>query len=192
MEGEKYRSLEITPPVTVNLSEAAYIFADAQPKTVRAVIKCNTNAVNGKLSLALPEGWRSEPASIDFDIRGKYREQTAEFRVFPATQAFTGTLKARAEVGGKTYSNGLLRIDYNHIPVQTLFPRAEAQLVRLDVQKRGNLVGYIMGPGDDVPASLQQMGYQVKLLGNDEITLDTLKNTMLLLPGFAPIIPTKG
>jgi hypothetical protein len=60
-------------------------------------------------------------------------------------------------------------INYPHIPVMTLFPRAEAHLVRADVKRAGSRVGYVMGSGDDVPSALEQMGYQVTLLSDDDI-----------------------
>jgi hypothetical protein len=61
-------------------------------------------------------------------------------------------------------------IDYPHIPVQVLFPRSDARLVRADIQTRGERVASIMGPGDEVPAALEQMGYRVSLLDDDDLT----------------------
>jgi hypothetical protein len=53
-------------------------------------------------------------------------------------------------------------------------PAAEAKVVRADIQKRGQLIGYIPGAGDDVPQSLEQMGYQVKLLSPADVTPENL------------------
>ena len=55
-------------------------------------------------------------------------------------------------------------IDHAHIPVQTMLPPAEVKLVRAEVLHRSHRVGYVQGPGDDVPEVLQQAGYQVMLL----------------------------
>ncbi|MEJ7664191.1 MAG: hypothetical protein WKG07_34020 [Hymenobacter sp.] len=39
-----------------------------------------------------------------------------------------------------------------------------APLVKLNVQRRGQQVGYLMGAGDEVPEALRQLGYTVTLL----------------------------
>ena len=49
-------------------------------------------------------------------------------------------------------------------------PPAEAKLVRADIQTTGQLIGYIPGAGDDIPAALQQIGYTVKVLGDGDVT----------------------
>jgi hypothetical protein len=54
-------------------------------------------------------------------------------------------------------------------------PAAEAKIVRADIQKKGELIGYIPGAGDDIPQSLQQIGYNVKILDGAEITAENLK-----------------
>jgi hypothetical protein len=54
-------------------------------------------------------------------------------------------------------------------------PAAEARIVRADIRKKGDLIGYIPGAGDDIPQSLQQIGYNVKVLDGSEITAENLK-----------------
>ena len=53
-------------------------------------------------------------------------------------------------------------------------PPAEAKLVRADIRQKGELIGYIPGAGDDVPQSLRQIGYKVKMLSEPEITAKNL------------------
>jgi hypothetical protein len=47
--------------------------------------------------------------------------------------------------------------------------------VSLDLAIRGRQVGYLPGAGDNVPASLQQMGYDVTMLTAAELQTDRLK-----------------
>jgi hypothetical protein len=58
--------------------------------------------------------------------------------------------------------------------VQTLMPPAQAKLVRADIRKKGDRIGYIPGAGDDIPESLRQIGYSVKILSEPEITAKNL------------------
>jgi hypothetical protein len=53
-------------------------------------------------------------------------------------------------------------------------PPAEVKLVRADIRKKGDRIGYIPGAGDDVPESLQQIGYTVKVLSEGDITAKNL------------------
>src|SRR5690606_757965 len=57
-----------------------------------------------------------------------------------------------------------VRIEYPHIPAQTLFPPAEAGLVKGDIRAGKEKIGYIMGAGDMLPGHLREMGYAVTLL----------------------------
>ena len=88
-----------------------------------------------------------------------------------------------AEVEGKTYGRGLTRIEYPHIPIQTLFPPAEVKLVRFDLRKTGTHIGYIAGAGDDVPAALRQVGYDVTLLSDDMLAAGALSRFDAIVVG---------
>jgi len=74
-------------------------------------------------------------------------------------------------------------IDHAHIPIQTVFPEVEATVLRLDLRREGESVGYIMGPGDEVPAALAQMGYQVTLLDDDELASGDLSRYDAIVAG---------
>jgi hypothetical protein len=95
----------------------------------------------------------------------------------------SGTFEVEADVGGKKANQGLITIQYNHIPPQTMLPRATGKLVRLDLTKNGKTVGYIMGAGDEVPTALRQMGYQVGLLSDDDLANRDLATLDVIIAG---------
>jgi hypothetical protein len=66
-------------------------------------------------------------------------------------------------------------IDYPHISTQTLYPDAIGKLVKLDIKTKGKNIGYIMGSGDEIPQSLEQIGYKVTLLKDNDITAENLQ-----------------
>ncbi|MBO2008894.1 PIG-L family deacetylase [Hymenobacter negativus] len=184
--GELYQSLAVVPPVAVNLPAArAYVFADAQPKTVPVTLRAGRAGVAGTLALTLPAGWTSTPASQSFALAAKDAEQTVEFRVQPGPGVAPGKteLRAVATVAGQSYSRGIQTIQYPHIPTQTLFPEAVAPLVKLELRKRGQNVAYLMGAGDEVPEALRQIGYHVTLLEPKDLTAATLKQYDALVVG---------
>ncbi|WP_303310728.1 PIG-L deacetylase family protein [Hymenobacter sp. BT730] len=184
VEGEKYRPLTIVPPVAVNIGGHAYVFAENKPKTVPITLKAGQADAKGTVALQVPAGWKVEPASIPFDIKNKDEERTVEFRVQPTnSQQSTGQLRAVATMNGQAYSRGIQVIAYNHIPTQTLFPEAVAPLVKLDLMRRKQDIGYLMGAGDDVPDALRQIGYNVTLLKPEDLTAERLRRFQAVVVG---------
>ncbi|MBW3129918.1 PIG-L family deacetylase [Hymenobacter profundi] len=182
--GEQYQPLAVVPPVAVNIAGKAYVFADNQPKTVPVTLVAGKDNVRGNLTLQVPAGWQVEPASVPFELKAKGAEQLVQFQVKPTNSTNSeGQLRATASVDGQTYTRGLQTIAYPHIPTQTLFPEAVAPLVRVDLAKKGNNIGYIMGAGDEVPEALRQIGYTVSLLNADEVTPETLRRFDAVLLG---------
>jgi hypothetical protein len=54
-------------------------------------------------------------------------------------------------------------------------PPAEARVVRLALERRGQRLGYLQGAGDQVPAGLRQVGYTVDEITVDDLTPEALK-----------------
>ncbi|MDO6390193.1 PIG-L family deacetylase [Pontibacter sp. BT731] len=175
VEGEQYRPLAITPPVFVNISEKVLMFAAQEPKPVHVLVKSGKAGIKGHVALQLPKGWRAEPTQVAFDLEQNGAEQLVRFMVHPPKGQQEVELKAVATVGGKPYTRGLNLIQYSHIPTQTTFPEAVTKAVRLDLKRNGEQIAYLMGAGDDIPASLQQIGYNVTLLKDEDITDQNLK-----------------
>ena len=172
--GEVQRPIVISPPVFVNVADSVFVFATNDPKPVSVRVTAATGAVRGELKLVVPQGWEVSPASIPIDLKAADAETAATFSVKPPNQNSQGTLRAIVSTEGRDYSLERVRISYPHIGVQTLMPPAEAKLVRVDIRKKGDRIGYVPGAGDDVPESLRQIGYSVKTLSEPEITAKDL------------------
>ena len=172
--GEPPRPLVIAPPVFANVVNSVFVFPTNQPKPVSVHVTAATGPAKGELKLAVPKGWKVSPASIPIDLKSADAETTGTFTVKPPDQNSEGTLRAIVSIDGRDYSFERVRISYPHIGVQTLMPPAEAKLVRVDIRKKGDRIGYIPGAGDDVPESLRQIGYSVKILSEPEITVKNL------------------
>ena len=173
--GEVRQDLVIAPPVFANLPNSVFVFADEKSKTVQVPVAASTGAVRGQLKLEAPKGWRIEPASVPIDLKSADAEMFGSFTIHPPPNPGEATLRAVVTVDGRDYSFARERISYQHIGVHILMPPAEAKIVRADIKKKGELIGYIPGAGDDVPQSLQQIGYNVKMLDPSEITAENLK-----------------
>lgn len=175
VKGELWRPVEVVPAMSLNLSESVVVFSDAKSKSVSVLAKSNSgHQLKGEISLELPKGWRSEPARQAFELASRGDEKSISFTVFPSNEETTSTLKAKAIVGGQKLDQSMQIISYDHFPIQTLLPPAEAKLVRIDLKKAGGVIGYIEGAGDQIPAALRNMGYEVFEMKNDEVTPENL------------------
>ena len=172
--GEVRQPLVIAPPVFAKLSDNVFVFPTSQSKPVSVQVTAATGPVKGQLKLALPQGWEVSPAFVPIDLKTADAETVATFTVKPPNQNSEGVLRAVVSTDNRDYSFDRVRISYPHIGVQTLMPPAEAKLVRADIRKKGDRIGYIPGAGDDVPESLRQIGYSVKILSEPEITAKNL------------------
>jgi hypothetical protein len=173
--GEVRQNLVIAPPVFANLQNNVFVFGDDKPKTVQVRVAASTGAVRGQLRLDAPEGWRIEPASIPVELKGPEGELFATFTIHSPPGRGEGNLRAIVNVSGHDYSFARERISYSHIGDHTLMPPAVAKIVRTDIRRKGDLIGYIPGAGDDIPQNLQQIGYTVKILEGSDITPENLK-----------------
>jgi hypothetical protein len=81
------------------------------------------------------------------------------------------------------YDSNTKTIKYDHIPTITYFSKAKANLLKLDVRIAGKKIGYVAGAGDKVPEALQQMGYDVAMLKENDLTEDNLKQYDAIITG---------
>jgi LmbE family N-acetylglucosaminyl deacetylase len=181
--GEVYQPLVVTPPVFATIAQEVYMFDDPSPKKVAVTIKAGKDQCTGEIALDLPAGWKATPASIPFTIAQKEAELTVEFQLSPPADAQEATMKALVKLDGKQYDKSFGLISYSHIPAQVFFPDAVAKVVKLDLQKKGTNIGYIMGAGDLIPMSLRQIGYQVTILEDQDITPEKLRQFDAVITG---------
>ncbi|ASZ12806.1 PIG-L family deacetylase [Chitinophaga pendula] len=186
VKGELYESLVIAPPVVATLATPVWIFTDTKAQVVPIKLKAMTTGAKGAVTLRLPHGFSAQEQTQPFELSGKGDEKEIRFHVAPAkingankTDSFTVVIN----VNGKEYTQSILQINYDHIPSITLFPTAQGKLVTVSLQHNGNKLGYIAGAGDKVAAALQQVGYQVSLLGEKEIMDGSLQQYDAIITG---------
>lgn len=182
-QGELYEPFEIVPKLTSTLTDQVYIFNDQSGKHIPVQVEAHANEAGGSLSLNLPEGWTSIPESINFHIARKGDSKTYFFQVTPPSEESTGSLTPVIRSEGKTYTRELVDINYAHIPRQRVLLPSEAKIVRLDIDKAGENIGYIMGAGDEVPESLRQIGYVVIPILPEEISAANLDSFDAVVTG---------
>jgi LmbE family N-acetylglucosaminyl deacetylase len=183
VKGEIYRPFEILPPATVNLSGKTYVFSGGAGRKLKLVVKANEKDVSGTLHIHVPEGWEVSPKEMKFSLGARDEEAVMETMLIPPSSGGDGKLTATLGIGSKSYDRSITRIAHDHIPDQFILEKAEVSLVTIDVKKAGTSIGYIPGPGDDIPASLEQIGYMVTALTDEALSGGDLSKYNAIVTG---------
>jgi hypothetical protein len=183
VKGEVYRPFEVLPPATIAFSEKSLLFPDDKPKRIFLRIKANSGNLNGIAKLIVPDGWKSTVAEKPFSIPSKGEEFIFDTEITPSKGQANVKLKALVNIEGKEYSCSMKRIEYDHIPYQFILSEAEVTMVRGEVKKKGKKIGYIPGAGDEIPESLEQMGYDVSILNDEVLKVLDLSNYDAIITG---------
>ncbi|MCH4553514.1 PIG-L family deacetylase [Aestuariibaculum lutulentum] len=173
-KGELYRPFEIIPEASAKITEKVIIFDNGHEHNITLVVKAGHHNLKGSAEICHPENWKVYPEKQDVNIANKGEEQILTFTIIPPKNQDEGYISPIIHIGDKTYTKELIEINYEHIPYQTVLLPSESKVVRLDIKKHGENIAYIAGAGDVVPESLEQIGYQVRVINPEDITRETL------------------
>ena len=174
VKGELYRPLEVLPPVTIGLADKVMIFRDSTAKQLLVTIKANAAGVSGNLVISNIDGWKVSIADPAFTLANKGDEARIPVMISRLPGGADQKLQITASVNGNSYGKSIRRLEYDHVPYQVMLSDAKVSLISIDLKKRGKNIGYIAGAGDDVPASLTQVGYNVTMLTDDMLASGNL------------------
>jgi len=168
--GERYRSVEIAPPVSVKPATKVLMLPRGEARSVTVRLAAATLPVAGVLRLEAPTGWTVTPATIPFTF-DKTPTLDLSFRVQPPAREprppAEARLRAVADVQNAHLAQGVEHIEHSHIPIQAVLVPSEIHAVALPVEIQGKTIACIPGPGDEVPSMLQQIGYDVTVLPDE-------------------------
>jgi LmbE family N-acetylglucosaminyl deacetylase len=181
--GERLRSEQIVPQVAVSFLRPSLIFADASAKTVSVRLHGNEAALEGTVTLETPAGWAVSPASAPFQIARRGQDLTVNFELTPPQQDAGGKVAARVRIGGTLIDRGMQQIEYEHIPIQMVYPEAVLRVERVNLTLLSKNIGYVMGAGDTVPEALEQIGAKVTLLSETDLASGDLSRFDAIVTG---------
>lgn len=176
VRGESRRALLVIPPVSLTLVRDVQLFSPESDRTVEVEVNAYRLDQTGTLKLAAPAGWTVAPESQPFHLAAVGDHVRLAFTVHAPSLPGTAAITAEATVGGHTYNTTRQEIRYDHIPFQLLQPPARLKAVCLDLQIRGQNVGYLPGAGDKTVDALNAMGFHVTTLSGADLTPERLRS----------------
>jgi hypothetical protein len=178
-DGYAMETLDVLPPVGVEVSPALIVVPPGPPRTVTVGVRVASHgaaAGRASVSLEVPQGWTASPATADVALGAGAHDRLQQFEVsVPALATGRWRFSASAAVGGRRYTSSYRVIRQRGLPVRYVVSEAEGTVAAVDVHVPADLrVGYVMGVGDEVPAALAQLGARVTMLGPDALASSDL------------------
>ena len=166
--GTVYEPLVVAPAISVAVSPAAGVVPLTE-KTLLVTAKVRSNvkgAAEGSVRLELPAGWTAAPERAEFSLGKDGDEAEIPFVVTPGKMAETAyTMTAVASFAGKEYREGYKTVGYAGMLPGNLYRPATYTARGVDVKVAPGLrVGYLPGTGDEVQASLENLGVHATTL----------------------------
>jgi len=189
VKGELYQPLDIIPEATVMTSPDLLMLPHGEKTPRSATVQVTANkALAGRLDLELRSAARNQVQRDSAFSLGRNLSRSYTFPVSPAPRRFTGKTFEYASArmqppAGWDATLAMRSIRYNHIPAIRYFVADPLPVIHLDLKVRGKKIGYITGAGDRVPQALEQMGYEVTLLGEKELARMNLSTFDAILSG---------
>lgn len=179
--GEQRRLLTVAPAMNVTISPRIGVIPIAASQAafdVNVTVSNNVKGnVTGKVRLKLPQGWTAAPAESNFSYTHEGEVGNFSFKV-SVPQVAPGAdykVQAVAEYNGREYVEGYQVIAHRDNEPRHLYRSATMEVRGVEVKVAPNLtVGYVMGVGDEIPKSLEQIGVKVAMLGENDLAKGNL------------------
>ena len=182
-KGELYQPFSILPEATASFKDKVIVFSNGEPKEIPLTIKAHKDNVEGEVTLSMGMGWQVDRKTRPFKIAKKGDQQIIRFQLTPPLTENEDQIVPTIRIDGREINKELIVIDYDHIPKQSVLLPLEAKVVRLDIEKIGDQIGYINGAGDEIPKSLEQIGYKVTVIDPKTIQSGSLKKYDAIVTG---------
>ena len=179
VKGEVYQPLTVLPAVTGRFEPEVLVLNSNNAKNFDVITKKQSRLTNGVKTAITNTG------SVNVKLDGNFSNGTytyAASRSNPNLQISNAQLVFDNN-GKKEEAKELRTIGYDHIPRIDYFISPKLKFVVADIKTVGKKIGYIEGAGDKVPEALTQMGYDVVMLRERELTRAYLKQFDAVITG---------
>jgi LmbE family N-acetylglucosaminyl deacetylase len=186
-QGTVYEPLVVAPAISVAVSPSAGVVPLTE-KTLMVSAKVKSNvkgAATGTVKLELPKGWTASPEKAEFSLGKDGDSVDVPFVVTPMKMAETAyTMTAVASYDGKEYREGYKTVGYAGLLPANLYRPAAYRARGADVKVAPGLkVGYLPGTGDEVQASLENLGVHATTLTMSDVAAGKLSGYDVVVLG---------
>lgn len=184
VDGELYSQVKIAPPAVINIEKELYFFNGTSSKEIKVTVQSFKDNLSGKVFFNINNGWKIEPAAIDFYNMNKNQKKDFFIKITPNQSAFQSEITAKVSIDGREYTKQIIRKQYKHIMPQTIFQDSKALLQSYDLTKtKLKKIGYISGSGDLIPNFLSDLGFDVVIFDDKQFNQNQLNQYDAIITG---------
>jgi len=189
VKGELIQPVQFVQPLLINVSPSLLIFSDndtISSRKIRVSLQAK-RPLPGDLKPFLISGNDEFKMPVISGGMQGMQQQTVAYDIKKSQLPLNGRQSFRARVNGdalpKPQYHALRKISYDHIPEIYYHFADQATVLRIDLRIASKRIGYIEGAGDRVPEALEQMGYEVSILKESDISMPSLLQFDALVTG---------
>lgn len=184
IDGELYSQVKIAPPAVINIEKELYFFNGTSSKEIKVTVQSLKDNLSWKVFFNINNGWKIEPAAIDFYDMNKNQKKDFFIKITPNQSAFQSEITAKVSIEGREYTKQIIRKQYKHIMPQTIFQDSKALLQSYDLTKtKLKKIGYISGSGDLIPNFLSDLGFDVVIFDDKQFNQNQLNQYDAIITG---------
>lgn len=184
VDGELYSQVKIAPPAVINIEKELYFFNGTSSKEIKVTVQSLKDNLSWKVFFNINNGWKIEPAAIDFYDMNKNQKKDFFIKITPNQSAFQSDITAKVSIEGREYTKQIIRKQYKHIMPQTIFQDSKALLQSYDLTKtKLKKIGYISGSGDLIPNFLSDLGFDVVIFDDKQFNQNQLNQYDAIITG---------
>jgi LmbE family N-acetylglucosaminyl deacetylase len=184
-QGTVLEPLVVAPAISISIAPQAGIVALGS-KSFELAVAIHSNVkgpTKGTVKLDLPEGWKAPQE--EFSTAKDGDDQTLNFHVTPVSLSEKPyAITAVAAFEGHEYKEGYHTIGYAGLRPYNIYRASTYRTTGVDVKVAPDLnIGYIVGAGDDVPQSLENLGIHVHFLSSEDLANGNLSKFDAIILG---------
>lgn len=181
VDGEIKQPFTIVPEIDLTVSkENLFLISGADP-VLTVTVNFRNQILDGILDFEGLDSTQYRILNVEDNTFQKKRILQVGF--LPNSEGKKVVTARYTTDSGKVFSLNTHRISYEHIPNLTYFTPASFNLIQTDWKLSSAKIGYIPGAGDDVPAVLAALGYQVTFIGPEDYTIEYLSQFKAVVVG---------
>jgi LmbE family N-acetylglucosaminyl deacetylase len=184
--GERYEPLVILPSAEFDFVNENNLSLKDTGTRVQLHFKTNLkDNTSYTVALDYSDAWVVDLAGFTYNtFQNAENYSSSYFKPKEKGKNIREVVTAVVQKDKKPFFAGLRKtISYNHIPTITYFREARTNVIQIDLKTFNKKIGYIPGAGDKVPEALEQMGYEVNMLTDKEMTKNSLDKFDCIITG---------
>jgi hypothetical protein len=171
--GELRSLVKVVPDLSVRLSPETAVVPLSGDRKKEFTVTLHNQFPEGRAAevvLEVPEGWAVEPESRTVEFGGAGETASVQFVVDVPRASGEFEVSATARMLNEEYRRGYRMIAYPHIETRHIYSDARSRVNVFEIDTHVENIGYVQGAGDEVAASLAQLGIPVTFLTADDLS----------------------